>query len=421
MLIEFSVTNYRSVRETQTLSLVASSGGERLRDNTFLPDAPSTPRLLRSGVIFGPNEAGKSNLVLALHYVKEFVQTSAGSKQRGDATGVTPFRLDSATTKEPSEFEIVFVEQGVRYQYGFAATSERIHEEWLYAYPGSRSQRWFARSCNAEHDIDEWYFGPAFKGQKQVLREATRSNALFLSTAVQLNNKQLQPVFDWFAERLVVVPARGQFPYEYEHYTAARCKDERDRQRVLRFLQAADLGIDCLSVKVSKITEDDFPSDLPDRMREQLLGSEKLQLDFQHEQNQTGELISFGIHDESDGTRSMFALAGPWLDVLDHGVVLVMDELDSSLHPKLVRYLVGMFHTENTNPNNAQLVCTTHDVTLLEGVLRRDQIWFVEKDTQQQSKLYPLSDFRPRKGEAIERGYLRGRYGALPTLRGLNG
>ncbi len=421
MLIEFSVTNYRSMRETQTLSLVASSGGERLRDNTFLPDAPSTPRLLRSGVIFGPNAAGKSNLVLALHYVKEFVQTSAGGKQRGDATGVTPFRLDSATSKEPSEFEVVFVEQGVRYQYGFAATSERVYEEWLYAYPGNRSQRWFARSFNAQQGIEEWYFGPALKGQKQVLRDATRSNALFLSTAVQLNNQQLQPVFDWFKERLVVVPARGQIPYEYENYTAARCKNERDRQRVLSFLQAADLGIDCLSVKVSKFTEDDFPSELPEKIREQLLGSEKLQLGFQHEQNQTGELISFDIQEESDGTRSMFALAGPWLDVLDRGVVLVMDEIDASLHPKLVRYLVGMFHTEDTNPNNAQLVCTTHDVTLLEGVLRRDQIWFVEKGSEQQSTLYPLSDFRPRKGEAIERGYLKGRYGALPTLRRMNG
>jgi uncharacterized protein len=421
MLIEFSATNYKSIRETQTFSLVASSGKERLGNNTFDPASPSTPRLLRSGVIYGPNAAGKSNLIAALGFVKEFIESSAGGMQRGESISISPFRLDSKTSREPSEFEIVFMEGSIRYQYGFSATSDRVTEEWLYAYPGSRQQQWFSRSFNENAGKYQWYFGPAFKGQKRLLTHAIRSNALFLSTAVQLNNEQLQPIFDWFNDRLIVASGRGQLPLQYEDYTATRCKDELDRQRVAHFLKAADLGIDCLSVKVSKFTEGDFPPDLPDGIRDQLLGREKLQVGFQHEQNETGELVSFSIQDESDGTRNMFALAGPWLDVLDRGFVMVMDELDTSLHPKLVRFLVSMFHSNDTNKNNAQLVFTTHDVTLLEDVFRRDQIWFVEKVAEQQSRVYPLSDFRPRKGEAVARGYLRGRYGALPHVRRMSG
>ncbi len=413
MLIEFSVANYRSIRDSQSLSLVADQGRERKTENSFDSGASSTPRLLRSAVIYGPNAAGKSNLVRALHFVRQFVRGSA-STQRGEAIDVTPFRLAAETRDAPSEFEILFIEDGMRYQYGFSATAERIYEEWLFAYPASRAQRWFSRRFDEKENDYEWYFGPSFKGQKKLLEEATRPNALFLSTAVQLNNEQLQPVFDWFDKRLVVVLSRGEFPIEYEHYTAQRCRDTQDRQAVLRFLQEADLGIDGLNIKTSKITDDDLPSELPDQLRRDLIGKEKLSIGFLHEHNESSEMISFGLPEESDGTHNMFALAGPWLDVLEKGMVMVMDELDTSLHPKLVRYLVELMHGAESNPNNAQLIFTTHDVTLQEGVFRRDQIWFVEKDEDRSTHCYPLTDFSPRKGEAIERGYLRGRYGALP-------
>ncbi|MEW8333915.1 MAG: ATP-binding protein [Candidatus Thiodiazotropha sp.] len=413
MLIEFSVANYRSICDTQSLSLVAAQGRERKTENSFDSGVSSTPRLLRSAVMYGPNAAGKSNLVRALHFIRKFVQGSA-STQRGEEIDVTPFKLAAENQSAPSEFEILFIEDGMRYQYGFSTTAERIDEEWLFAYPSSRAQRWFARRFDEKKNDYEWYFGPSFKGQKKLLEEATRSNALFLSTAVQLNNEQLRPVFDWFEKRLVVVPSRGEFPIEYEHYTAQRCRDEQDRRAVLRFLQEADLGIDGLNIKTSKITNDDLPSELPDQLRRDLIGKEKISIGFLHEQNESGEMIPFGMPEESDGTHNMFALAGPWLDVLEKGMVMVMDELDTSLHPKLVRYLVELMHGAESNPNNAQLIFTTHDVTLQEGVFRRDQIWFVEKDKNRSTHLYPLTDFSPRKGEAIERGYLRGRYGALP-------
>lgn len=414
MLIEFSVSNFRSIKDTQTLSMVASSGKERWEDNTFAPNSPSTPRLLHSAVVLGPNASGKSNLVKALYFVKDLVEESASGKQRGDRLNLQPFRLTTETAQAPSEFEIVFEQSAVRYQYGFSATVEGIQEEWLIAFPEGRPQRWFARTAEASGENPEWYFGPAFKGPRKTLSEATRPNALFLSTAVQLNNQQLQPVFDWFADRLRVVPARRDFPTQFDSYTATCCREDDDRARVLKFLQAADLGIDGLSVEVGKWTAEDLPDDMPDDIVKMLVGKERLEVRSQRLDLTTGEPVEFDFSDESDGTRNLFSWAGPWLDVLDRGLVLVIDELDASLHPTLVRFLANLFHDGETNPYGAQLICTTHDVTQLEGDFRRDQVWFVEK-RQQQTSLYPLSDFRPRKKEAIGRGYLRGRYGALPS------
>lgn len=414
MLIEFSVTNFRSIKDTQVLSMVASSSKERWEANTFAPSSPSTPRLLHSAMVLGPNASGKSNLVKGLYFVSDLVEHSASGKQRGDRLDLQPFRLTSETAQAPSEFEIIFEQSSVRYQYGFAATAEGIREEWLIAFPEGRSQRWFARTVDPASEKTEWYFGPAFKGPKKTLSEATRPNALFLSTAVQLNSQQLQPVFDWFADRLRAVPAGRDVPAHFDSYTATRCRKEADRKRVLEFLKAADLGIEGLSVEVAKWTAEDLPEDFPDDLAKQFVGKERLEVYSQHRDLDTGEALDFDLGDESDGTRNLFSWAGPWLDVLDRGLVLVIDELDASLHPTLVRFLVDLFHNTETNPYGAQLICTTHDVTQLEGELRRDQVWFVEK-RQQQTHLYPLSDFRPRKHEAVGRGYLRGRYGALPN------
>jgi len=415
MIIEFSVTNFRSIKDTQVLSMVASSSKERWEANTFAPNSPSTPRLLHSAMVLGPNASGKSNLVKALYFVADLVEHSASGKQRGDRLDLQPFRLTAETAQAPSEFEIVFEQSSVRYQYGFAATAEGIREEWLIAFPEGRSQRWFARTVDPAGEDTEWYFGPAFKGPKKTLSEATRPNALFLSTAVQLNNQQLQPVFDWFVDRLRAVPAGRDFPTtHFDSYTATRCRKDTDRKRVLEFLKAADLGIEGLSVEVAKWTAEDLPEGFPDDLAKQFVGKERLEVYSQHHDLDTGEAVDFDFGDESDGTRNLFSWAGPWLDVLDRGLVLVIDELDTSLHPTLVRFLVNLFHSAETNPYGAQLICTTHDVTQLEGELRRDQVWFVEK-RQQQTHLYPLSDFRPRKHEAIGRGYLRGRYGALPN------
>jgi len=421
MLIEFSVRNFRSIRETQTFSFAAGTGKERQAENTFDPELPSTPRLLRAAAIYGANAAGKSNLVNTLAFVRDFVQTSASKAQEGDLIPVTPFRLDPETQQDASEFEIVFAEEGVRYQYGFAVTRERVMEEWLYAWPAGKSQRWFQRDYDPEAETYHWHFGPNFRGQKKVLEGATRANALFLSTAVQLNNEQLQPVYRWFSGRLVVIRAHGGFPSPCRDYTVQQCRDDAERQRIVQLLQVADLGIDDLKVETKFVVEEEeLPADVTSNLGVAFVNREVHRPLFQHTVGDGESSVSFELHDESDGTQNFFSLAGPWLYSLDKGMVMVMDELDASLHPLLVRFLVSTLHSSETNPHNAQLLFTTHSVTLMEGdLLRRDQIWFVEKGQDRATHLFPLTDFSPRKGEAILRGYLHGRYGALPILREL--
>ncbi|MEE8429188.1 MAG: ATP-binding protein [Gammaproteobacteria bacterium] len=424
MLIEFSVSNFRSIRDTQTLSLVASTDKKLHNENTFDPGAKSAPRLLRSAAVFGPNAGGKSNLAQAMHFMRTFVQESATGRRQDEPISVTPFRLESACETRPSEFEMIFVTDGVRYQYGFSVDRKRVVEEWLLAYPAAKAQRWFERTYNPESGDYDWYFGPSLKRPVKVLQQATRTNALFLSTAIQLNNEQLRPVFNWFTQRLVVIRAHGELPETFRGFTAHQCQDKESREKILKFLKVADLGIDGLQVESHTFSEDDLPSDIEpevrERMTKELLGKELMNLNFLHTQSDTGEDVAFDFGEESDGTQKLFSLAGPWIDVLERGMVLVMDELDIRLHPLLTRFLIGLLHSDDTNPHNAQLVFTSHDTTLMEGdLLRRDQMWFVEKDQFRATRLFPLSDFRPRKHEAIQRGYLRGRYGALPYVRRL--
>lgn len=416
MLIEFSVSNFRSIRARQTLSLVAGTGDELRTANVLEPNAPATPDLLRSAVVYGPNAAGKSNLILALQFIQSLVVNSAQRGQQGDKIPVTPFLMDDGDAADmPSEFELVFVEQGVRYQYGVTLAQQRVETEWLIAYPKGSPQTWFERDASSE---DGWKFGTNFKGQRKLWQESTRDNALFLSTAIQLKSEQLLPVFNWFRERLrVIAPYTGIRPT----FSLRECeRDGAVRNQIIDFLRSADLGIDGINVVRSKFDESRLPDDMPPVMKQEILTTmtdkEVTDIYVVHK-TQAGNNIQLDLEDESGGTRQLFGLVGPLLDVLRNGLILVIDELDTSLHPALMRKLVQMFHDPTTNRNNAQLIFSTHDTTILDReVFRRDQVWFVEKDRQLQTRLYPLTDFSPRKDENFGRGYLQGRYGALPFI-----
>lgn len=409
MLVEFSVTNFRSIRDRQTLSLVADVGKELRGTHVVSTGAPATPDLVRSAVIYGANAAGKSNLIAALQFMKRFVLDSARESRAGDPIEVMPFRLDDDSYNRPSEFELVFVQDGVRYQYAFEIDRDAVREERLIAYPEGRAQRWFERGAE-----EGWQFGPNFKGARSLWKDATRKNALFLSTAVQFNAHQLQPVYDWFRERLRViypgVDVDGAFSVD-------QClKHPAERARIARFLRVADLAIEGIDVQRQKVNEATLPEHMPEEIRRSLVENGWIVTRMRH-RKPSGEETALEMDEESQGTRKLFALAGPWLDVLSQGQVLFVDELDTSLHPHVMRHIVGMFHDPMINTKRAQLVFTTHDTTMLDpDVFRRDQIWFVEKDEHSQSRTYPLTDFSPRKGENFERGYLQGRYGAVPFV-----
>ncbi len=418
MLIEFSVANFRSFWEPQRLSMAATSQKDLAENNTFESPVSSLPRLLRSAVVYGPNAGGKSNFIRAMGFVKHFVVSSAKEHQEGEGIAVTPFLFNSLGPAKPSEFEIHFVQDEVRYQYGFAATTEQVTNEWLIAYPEGRGQRWFERSFSQEKNEYDWYFGSRFTGRKKQWQDMTRKNALFLSTAVQWNSEQLKPVFSWF-QKLAVI---GHGTLLDPGFSISECEDEEKKRRILAFMNEADISISDIRMETKEFAVEDLPSDMPQEVREKIRqsldGKKMTQVGFLHPIEGGDSQVTLPLEEESDGTRKLFAYAGPWLDILNSGRILFADELDTSLHPKIMRYLLSLFHNGKTNKANAQLIFTTHDTTLMDqNLMRRDQVWFVEKDQINASHLYPLSDFNPRAGEALQKGYLNGRYGALPYIR----
>ncbi|MBI3921326.1 MAG: ATP-binding protein [Armatimonadetes bacterium] len=415
MLIEFRVRNYRSFKDEQVLSFVASSGSE-LEQNTFSAEAVGKKmRVLKSAAVYGPNAAGKSNLIKALRYMKKFVLESAEEGQAGKPTGADPYRLDPQRAREPSRFELTFVSDGGRYQYGFAADSQRVHEEWLTAYPKGQPQMWFERSVDIE---GEYNFGPSLKGERAKLTKLTRENCLFLSIGAKFANKQLTEVYSWFRESLQYIDPRT----DISGFTAHLIHENKEFADAIHgLLKDADMGIRGVEVNKRAWSEAELPDDMPSELKRKIADELKDQYFYVirtlHTATEGQKLISFSLDDESDGTQRYFALIGPWLDVLKNGRVLCIDELDTSLHPLLSRTLIALFHHAEINTRGAQLLFTTHDTTLLDNSLfRRDQIWFTEKDEAGASHLYPLLDFRPRKDESLQKGYLAGRYGALPFL-----
>lgn len=423
MLIEFSVKNFKSIKEQQTLSMAATSGSELLESN-IIRSLDNKLNLVRTAAIYGPNASGKTNLIKALEAMQIIILTSS-KKQLGDLLEVTPYLFSQETQKSPSEFSISFIVQNIRYQYGFIATKEQVLEEWLFAYPKGRPQEWINRKYVIDAQKYEWGNMDKLVGPKQIWQEATRPNALFLPTAVQLNNKQLQPIFDWF--RLILRTVSGNLS---NNFTFRQCDDNNLKQEIIHFLQAADFNINDLEVKSEQIELNDFLGNLfPDqssiKITTDAVTNSKEKPDIWKPDIKTthigedGDKYKLDMRDESTGTQKYFAYSGPWLDVLKKGYILVVDELNNNLHPDLVKFMIQMFQNNNLNRKNAQLIFTTHETSVLnQEIFRRDQIWFTEKDEYNATKLFPLSDFSPRKNaENFGRNYLNGRYGALPYIQ----
>lgn len=420
MLIEFTVSNFRSILSPQTLSMVADSKKDLLQSNTFAIQPNSKLRLLRSAVIYGANASGKSNFMRAMAFMKNFVLK--GSYETGDKQeiNITPFAFRKSEEQLPSLFEIVFLLDGVRYQYGFTVTKERVAEEWLYAFPKNKPQRWFTREYVEDSQTTEWYINPRISGPKTTWRESTRKNALFLSTAAQLNSEHLSPILSWFRDINIIQHGSIISP----DFTIKRCTErESNKEIVTQLLHIADKTIQNLEFK--KVEVDDipnfssFPEDVKEKIIRDFIDKNKMRVEMKHSPSKDHEdrkssYIKF--EDESDGTRKLFSYIGPWLDTILKGEVLVIDELENSFHSQLLIFLIKLFHNKLLNKNNGQLIFASHDTVLMQkkNLLRRDQIWFIEKDSSLESKLYPLTSYHPRSEEAIQSRYLQGCYGAIP-------
>jgi uncharacterized protein len=412
MLIEFRVRNFRSFGQESAFSMVASSDTDLIDTNTIGTGIPSVPRALRSAVIYGANASGKSNLLRAMQLMRGVVLESVLLKPE-QPFNVAPFRLDEKLKNEPTLFEVTLVIDGMRYQYGFEFTPSRIISEWLLVYQTRKPQRWIDRRYDPQTGKETFEFSPSLAGQKRAWQEATRPNALFLSTAVQLNSEQLMPLHRWFRDFLIVLPDGGVLPFDY---STNLIRTPEGESAVRLMMAAADIAISSIKAITKKGFIQQVKFDMSYGASETShQEGEFLLPQFTHSVGSNSAEFEYG--DESQGTQKLFALAGPLLDIIKQGKTLVIDELDRSLHPLLVRQIVRTFQDPALNSSGAQLFFTTHDTTLLDQtLLRRDQIWLAEKTAEQSSILVPLSEFSPRKGEALEKGYLAGRYGGVPIL-----
>lgn len=420
MLIEFNIENFRSIKEKVTLSLVSSSD-KSLDCNLIRTDVLEKDGLLRSEVIYGANASGKSNVVLAFKFLRQLV-TNSHKNQKDTKLKVFPFKLDKDYPSKPSKFEVVFIKNNTKYVYGVSVTNEKVIDEYLYHYPRGRKALIF----NRENTTD--YKFTADKTEQEFLSKRTLENVLYLSSSTQLNYKKTSEAFDWFKDNLVVI-MHEESPDETEFTIKLLNKDNIFKEYILNALLAADLGIDDISASVETVSMDklratDF-SDIEDDTA-MLIGDgegnlKKLLIKTIHTvlKGETNELrVPFKFREESDGTQKMFALIGPWIDALTNGNTIIVDELDTKLHHLLNVFLIKLFHDPTQNKSNAQLIFTTHNTNLLNlDFFRRDQIWFTEKNPNTGSTdLYSLLEFGPRKDRNIQKGYLAGRYGAIPFI-----
>jgi AAA15 family ATPase/GTPase len=430
MLVEFSVENYRSIQEKQTLSMVAAEDETMLDSNTFpVPDNDDL-RLVTSAAIYGPNASGKSNLLKAIQVLKNLVINSASRMQTGDKLPVEPFRLNSESAKKPSSFELIFIRDDIRYEYGVSLNRERIFEEWLIAYPNEVQENWFSREYlpdNPKFEPNEgykWSFGKGLKGEKKRIQRFVRSNSLFISHAAQNNHPQLTEVFDFFQDKINIL-IHIDTPYILDDSNNTNFQNQ-----IAKLLSEADTGIadlkmestpETLNSSLTHFIQQEMENRGINITMKDITDVGKLDVITIHKMNDSDQEVEFDIDDESDGTQRLFEIAGYWLYVLEYGEVILIDELDRSSHPVLSKALIKMFNNPEINKNNAQLIFTTHDTTLLDcEIFRPDQIWFTEKDNSM-TKLYSLFDFRPRENESLQKGYLLGRYGAIPFINGFKG
>jgi AAA15 family ATPase/GTPase len=412
MLVEFSAANFLSIKEKVTLSLLASK--DNSLDHHLITQSPlKNQSLLKASAIFGANASGKSNLLKAVSFFQDFILNSH-KMQQGDEINVLPFKLDENFTAKPGEFQIIFIYDGIRYAYGFSLDKTKVHEEYLYYYPMGRQATIFERNNTYDYifNID--------KKEQRAISSRTPVNTLYLSSATRWNYQKTAAPFQWLRKHLNVITAQEKI--SCGDFTAKLiAQNPHIVEIVNRFFREADLGIDAIHLSKRPIETKvaSIPPKYGDYQSSDFFTHDSFTLYTRHvgvdEKGNKKELY-FKLEEESDGTQKFFLMLGPIIEVLMNGYVLFIDELESSLHPHLTRFLLNLFHNPEQNKNNAQLVFTAHDTNLLD-LLRRDQVWFTERHPGTGSTdLYSLLEFSPRKDQNIQKGYLAGRYGAVPFL-----
>ena len=411
MLLRFGVSNHLSIRDQQELLFTVSALHDR---EDGLIDCAGAPRgsIVPAVVMYGANASGKSNLIHAIGTMQRLVLTSQTQGAPGGGVPHHAFKLDDASRERPSQYDVDFFLDGVRYHYGFESSDTRFEAEWLYSFPKSHRRTVF------ERQRDNFRFGRELRGRNRVIAELTKPNTLFVSAAAQHRHEQLSRVFSYFRSlqsfMSIFVPS--------EQAALAFAQDGLD-PRVIDFLERIDTGVCDYQLKETALPEE--MANLQQEVLDLIKRRTATPIDFettdkQHtielaHKSRSGKPVYMELGMESAGTLRLLMVLSLVYRALDHGVPVVIDELDASLHTLASETILQLFCSRETNPRGAQLIATTHDTNLLASpLLRRDQVWFMEKDAYGATLLFPLTEIRTRSGDNLEKGYLQGRYGAVP-------
>ena len=402
MILEFSCANHKSIKEKIVFSTLASS------DDTYEETLKvfSKYRVLRSAVIYGPNGSGKSNFLSALEFMRNLVCNSI-NHQPGQGIFQAPHKL--CDLKTPSEYAIQFVKDGIRYAYGFSIVENLVKEEYLYYFPKGKQVKIF------ERDESGVKAGDRYKGVFDLGMSILKENRLFLSCAANFSNiEEVERAFLFFQNDIVVYNPHVNNWIEYSIQLMQ--KDEEVRQMFLEFLGELKTGIKDIKVKLEKIQvkPSDLPVDMPEPLKNVLTMQEANRIDAKivYDKFQTDLMV-----EESVGIKKLFEVICPIIDIIKNGKILICDEFEMGLHESIVHYIIQTFHKANQD-KFAQLIFTTHDTSLLDkDIFRRDQVWFTELNEERATELYSLVEIKNvRKTENLEKGYVSGKYGAIPML-----
>ncbi|MCE1175699.1 MAG: ATP-binding protein [Burkholderiales bacterium] len=413
MLLEFRTSNFRSFKDEQVLSLVANSDDSLIK-NTTPTNIKAIPSVVNAALVYGANASGKSNWLQAFSAMINMVLHSNALAYGVGIPFFAPF-FDEEHQNMPCEFEVDVLIGGNRYQYGFAITQQYVDREWLLFYPAGKgkAQEWFDRQYNNKDTnvLKHYAFGSQLKGRKASIVDGVQPNQLFLAKAGNL--EQIQPLLNWFNHDV-----KGLNPTNDTQTIPSLLSNQIEQSDLLEFIQLADPNISDIELKpvLVKNAGLEFHFDgakftskeVPEKEEEQYVPW------FIYKHENGGKSARLPFDHLSAGTQRLFGIYAHFIDVVKQGKLMVVDELDERLHPNLVRSLIRLFQNSQTG---AQLICTVHDTNLLDtNLIRRDQVWFVQKRADHSSYLYPLTDYSPRKTERLDIGYLTGRYGALPFL-----
>ncbi|MFM9946347.1 MAG: AAA family ATPase [Saprospiraceae bacterium] len=427
MLVEFSVGNFWSFKDIQTLQMQAAKIKSKFpkvdEENVFAVSDKLS--LLKSKAIYGANASGKSNLVrafMAMYYIiKDNLSNPNVLNQK-----IIPFKFDEETVTQPSFFQLIFILENVQYRYGFEASSTEIITEWLFGKPldvaGVRERYYFVREGNQVDVNEEWFKeGIPFTKSGDKTPPLFRNNSLFLTVVSAFNGTTSSLIVESISSKISIDPGHNSThlaSYSMEFFA----ENEAFKEFLNELLQSVDPTIRNIELVNMEQAIPDFPD------KEKLLQTLKHQGQeisdiavFRRIFNHAGKAVGQGSvmldFQEAAGTKKIFALSSVIFLTMMEGDVLFIDELDAMLHPRLTRKIIQMFNSNKTNPNNAQLIFVTHDSTLLDAhLLRRDQITFTKKDKFGATELFSLTQFKGVRNDAsFEKDYLLGKYGAVPN------